>query len=118
MRPSLTGCSQGLLRVVGPTWDTCRRPPTSSALWRFQSLRPPLASVKGSAGAAVPPPCCHILGARALSASAATEPGRPVEELPCDVEMPGMSRSLLDHVQHDPTNIRRLVPTVLAQRWC
>jgi len=57
--------------------------------------------------------------ATAFSASAATQPRRAVEELPRDVQMPGMPRRLLDHVPHDPTNIRRLESTgpVLAHWW-
>ena len=36
---------------------------------------------------------------------------RTVEQLPRDVQMSGMPRRLFDHVQHDPTNVRRLVAT-------
>src|SRR5690348_666297 len=39
------------------------------------------------------------------AASAATPPDLAVEEFPGKVQMPGMSRGLLDHVQHDPANI-------------
>jgi hypothetical protein len=54
-----------------------------------------------------------------FSASAATQPGRAVEELPRDVQMPDMPRRLLDHMQHNPTNIRWLEFTkpVRAQWW-
>ena len=55
--------------------------------------------------------------ATGFSASAPTQPGRAVEELPSDVQVPGMPRGLLDHVQDDPTNIGWLESTkpVLAQ---
>ena|SRR5271165_4915999 len=46
------------------------------------------------------------------TASAATEPDVAIEELPREVQMPCMSSRFLDHVQHDPTNIRRLVSPV------
>jgi len=41
--------------------------------------------------------------------SARTEPGLAVEEFPGDVQVTGMPRSLLDHVQHDRAHIRRFV---------
>ena len=41
--------------------------------------------------------------------SAPPEPGLAVEEFPGDVQVTGMSRGLLDHVQHDPAHIRRFV---------
>jgi hypothetical protein len=42
------------------------------------------------------------------AASAATQPDLAVEELPRKIQMPGMPRRLLDHVEHDPANIWRL----------
>ena len=41
--------------------------------------------------------------------SARPEPGLAVEEFSGDVQVTGMSRGLLDHVQHDPAHIRRFV---------
>src|ERR1700732_1063853 len=56
---------------------------------------------------------------RTLRGSATAQPGPPVEELPGNIEMPGMPRRLLDHVQHDPTNIGwdESAKVVLAQWW-
>jgi hypothetical protein len=44
-----------------------------------------------------------------VAASAATQPDLAVEEFPRKVQVPGMSRRLLDHVQHDPANVWRFV---------
>src|SRR5579863_5077849 len=41
------------------------------------------------------------------AASAATQADLAVEEFPGKVQMPGMPRRLLDHVQHDPANVWR-----------
>ena len=47
-----------------------------------------------------------------LAGSAATQPDLAVKEFPRKVQMPSMSRRLLDHVQHDPTNVWRFVSPV------
>ena len=41
--------------------------------------------------------------------SARPEPGLPVEKFPGDVQVTGMPRGLLDHVQHDAAQVRRFV---------
>src|ERR1700733_11249076 len=52
-------------------------------------------------------------GARGGSATA--EPGLPVEQFTCDLQVAGMRGGLLDHVQDDPADIRDL-PDVLRVR--
>jgi hypothetical protein len=47
-----------------------------------------------------------------FAASAATQPDLAVKEFPGKVQMPSMSRRLLDHVQYDPTNVWRFVSPV------
>ena len=46
--------------------------------------------------------------------SAATQPDLAIEELPRKVQMAGVSHRLLENVQHDPTNIWRLVSPIPA----
>jgi hypothetical protein len=41
--------------------------------------------------------------------SARPEPGLAVDQFPGDVQVTGMSRGLLDHVQHDPAHVWRFV---------
>ena len=48
--------------------------------------------------------------------SARPAPGLAVEKFPGDVQVTGMSRGLLDHMQHDPAHIRRLMAAVPAPR--
>src|SRR5580693_7786711 len=41
--------------------------------------------------------------------SASAEPGFPVEQFACDLEVAGVRGSLLDHVQDDPADVRDLL---------
>src|SRR5438477_190972 len=54
-----------------------------------------------------PPPALSVTSTEGRSAR--PEPGLAVEELAGDIQVTGMARGFLDHVQHDPAHIRRFV---------
>ncbi len=55
------------------------------------------------------PRSTRLAGGMTSGRSPRPEPGLAVEELPGNVQVTGMSRGLLDHVQHHPAHIRRFV---------